>query len=97
MSKKSLFDVDPILCTLKQMQKEKGMVTRTSNQHRAVRIHPQIPIPVSLSSAIVARLVFVEKASVLFFVAVSPDPNSKLKPDKKKGNRKRNQQTKGVR
>ena len=37
--------------TLKQTQKEKGMVTTTSSQQRAVRIHPQIPIPVSLSSA----------------------------------------------
>ena len=37
--------------TLKQMKKENGMVTRTSSQQRIVRIHPQIPIPVSLSSA----------------------------------------------
>lgn len=37
--------------TLKQMKKEKGMVTRTRSQQRIVRIHPHTPIPVSLSSA----------------------------------------------
>ena len=40
-----------VFCTLKQMKKEKGMVTRTSNQQMMVRIHPHTPIPVSLSSA----------------------------------------------
>lgn len=38
--------------TLKQMKKEKGMVTRTRSQQMMVRIHPHTPIPVSLSSAV---------------------------------------------
>ncbi len=37
--------------TLKQTKKDNGMVTRTRSQQRVVRIHPHIPIPVSLSSA----------------------------------------------
>lgn len=36
---------------MKQMKKEKGMVTRTRSQQRIVRIQPHTPMPVSLSSA----------------------------------------------
>ena len=37
--------------TLKQTQREKGRVARTMAQEMAVRIHPQRPIPSSVSSA----------------------------------------------
>lgn len=33
------------------MKNENGMVTSTRSQHIMVRIHPQMPIPVSLSLA----------------------------------------------
>ena len=70
------------------MKKEKGMVTRTRSQQRMVKIQPQMPIPVSLSSAASMRPIPAIKST-----AAANKLTNREKKRKKKGGKKKEEQT----
>ena len=71
------------------MKKEKGIVTRTRSQQRMVKIQPQMPIPVSLSSAASMRPIPAIKSTA---AANKLTNREKKRKEKKEERKKKNKQ-----